>query len=254
MKEFVKRRLKKLLHPLVSRLGYDNKASTKEKSLLEYFFQTLQETKFNPNHIVDVGANHGNWTRMALRYFPKSHYTLLEPQKWLETHINDILTTNSRVKFYPFGAGNSKGSFKFTLLDRDDSSNFLLSEEEAEQMGLRQIDVDVVTLNEFLPGLRLPNPDVIKIDAEGLDLQVLDGANDFFGKTELFIVEAGVGSKYIKNEIGIVIEYMKQRGYRLFEITDLNRPFSLQILWLVELVFMRENGFIHSKVSSLGID
>jgi hypothetical protein len=31
-----------------------------------------------------------------------------------------------------------------------------------------------------------------KIDAEGLDLEVLKGASNYFGKTEIFMVEAGV--------------------------------------------------------------
>ena len=250
----VKKKLKELLHPLIIRLGYQNIEPVVEQSLLEHFFQTIQAMEFNPNHIVDVGANHGNWTRTALKYFPQSQYTLLEPQKWLEKNISDLLNTNSKVKFFPFGAGSSKGTFKFTLLERDDSSNFLLSESEAKQMGLKQIDVDVITLNEFLPTVSSQSPDIIKIDAEGLDLQVLNGSSNFFGNTEIFIVEAGVGSKYIKNDITTVIEFMKQRNYRLFEITDLNRPFSLGVLWLMELVFVRENGFIHSKVLTLGIE
>ena len=239
---------------MIVRMGYHNDVPAPEKNPLEHFFQIILKMGFSAEHIVDVGANHGNWTRTSLKYFPLSQYTLLEPQRWLEKYISDILTTNSKVKFYPLGAGNSRGSFKFTLLDRDDSSNFLLSEEEAKKMGFEQIDADIVTLNEFLPTVSSLLPDIIKIDAEGLDLQVLDGASIFFGKTEIFIVEAGVGSKYIRNDIASVIAYMHDRGYRLFEITDLNRPFSPAVLWLVELVFIKENGFIHGKVSALGID
>ena len=90
-----------------------------------------------------------------------------------------------KSSFFRFGAGNVSGTFKFTLLGRDDSSNFLLSETQASELGLKQVEVEVVTLNEFLPSNVSQVPDIIKNDAEGFDLEVLEGANNFFGQTEI---------------------------------------------------------------------
>jgi hypothetical protein len=42
-----------------------------------------------------------------------------------------------------------------------------------------------------------------KIDAEGLDLEVLKGASNYFGKTEIFMVEAGVLSQ------NLIIAFLK---------------------------------------------
>ena len=74
------------------------------------------------------------------------------------------------------------------------------------------------------------------------------------GRPKYYIVEAGVGSKYVKNDIATVIEYMNHKGYRLFDVTDLNRPFNIHVLWLVELVFILNGGLIHSKVLTLDLD
>src|ERR1700681_3866719 len=157
MKQFIKRNLKNLLHPLIIRLGYsDNK---KELNLLENFFTTLNKINFTPVHIVDVGANHGGWTRTALNYFPNAYYSLLEPQKWLVQYVKDLMEINPKVKFFNCGAGSAPGSFKFTIANRDDSSTFRISEEEAKKQGFEQIDVEVVTLNEFIPKQNLPDPD-----------------------------------------------------------------------------------------------
>ncbi len=245
MKQFIKRALKKILHPLIIRLGYQQ--SRTELNVLENFFATLNQINFTPVHIVDVGANHGGWTRTALRYFPDAYFTLLEPQKWLEVHFKDLLEQYPKIKFHHCGAGSKPGSFKFTIANRDDSSTFILSEEEAKKQGLNQIDVNIVTLNELISSQNLPNPDIIKIDAEGLDLEVLKGSDNFFGKTEIFMVEAGVAAKGIENEFIRVVQYMDMKGYKLFDITDLNRPFDPRILWLTELVFIRKNGIIDSK-------
>lgn len=253
----MKKIVKKILIPLIAKLGYRlNKIEFNNQDLNRYnkdfllfnFYNTLKKLNFHPQHIVDIGANHGTWTREALRHFPDAYYTLLEPQHWLKDSFIDILESNSKVLFYPVGAGEKEGSFQFTIVDRDDSCSFKYTEAEAKAKGYKQIEIPVVTLNGLLSNKKLPTPDIIKIDAEGLDIEVLKGANHFFGKTEIFMVEAGVVNKSFDNSFLNVIRYMDENGYRLFEITDLNRPFELSVLWLVELVFVKKKGFIDSQV------
>jgi hypothetical protein len=62
------------------------------------------------------------------------------------------------------------------------------------------------------------------------------------------MVEAGVVIKEFDNSFLKMINFMDQNGYRLFDITDLNRPFPTPVLWLVEIVFIKKDGFIDSKV------
>lgn len=247
--------MKKIIKALFNKFGYSlNKVSGNPRAnaahkdfLLFNFYETLKKFNFYPKHIVDIGANHGTWTRETLRHFPDAYYTLLEPQHWLKKSIDDILETNSKVQFHGVGAGENEGSFQFTIHDRDDSCSFRYSEEEAKAAGLQQIEIPVVTLNGLLSNSTLPIPDIIKIDAEGLDIDVLKGASNFFGKTEIFMVEAGVVIKNFDNSFLNIINFMDHNGYRLFEITDLNRPFDIKVLWLVELVFVKKDGYIDSQ-------
>lgn len=249
--------MKKLLKRTINKLGYSlNKenastpiVNTNSKNYLLFnFYDTLKKMEFTPKHIVDVGANHGTWTREALHYFPEAYYTLLEPQHWLKKSFQDILDDNSNVHFYPVGAGEKEGSFHFTIVDRDDSCSFRYSKEEAKAAGFEQIEIPVVTLNNLLSNSELPVPDIIKIDAEGLDIAVLKGASTFFGKTEIFMVEAGVVNKSFDNSFLKILNFMDEKDYRLFDITDINRPFQPQVLWLVELVFVKKNGFLDSQI------
>ena len=247
--------MKKITKKILSKLGLkiekikSGQSNIHKKDFLLYnFYNTLNVFQFEPKHIVDIGANHGTWTREALRFFPNAYYTLIEPQYWLEESISDILKNNQKVTFHPFGAGETEGSFQFTILDRDDSCSFKYTEEQAMKKGFKQLTLPVITLNNLLVSSQLPIPDIIKIDAEGLDIQVLKGASNFFGKTEIFMVEAGVVNKSFDNSLLKVINYMDEKGYRLFEITDLNRPYEPRVLWLVELVFVKKNGYIDSQV------
>lgn len=254
--------IKKIVRKLILKRGFEIKkvrthsplSNVNSKDfLLHNFYSILTQFQFYPKHIVDVGANHGTWTRETLRYFPDAHYTLIEPQEWLKPSFQDLLDSNSKITYYPVGAGSENGSFKFTIVDRDDSCSFRYTEEEAKENGFKQVDIPIITLNDLVKTNNLSIPDIVKIDAEGLDIEVLKGASDLFGKTEIFMVEAGVVIKEFENSFLKMITFMEERGYRLFEITDLNRPFQLKVLWLVELVFVKKGGIIDSHTIDVEI-
>ena len=108
---------------------------------------------------------------------------MVEPQKWLQASFQDLLDSNKKISYHAVGAGKENGSFKFTIVDRDDSCSFKYTEEEAKEKGFKQVEIPVVTLNNLIKESENPVPDIVKIDAEGLDLEVLAGASDLFGKT-----------------------------------------------------------------------
>lgn len=85
-------------------------------------------------------------------------------------------------------------------------------------------------------------PELVKIDAEGLDLEVLEGASSIFGVTECILIEASIHQKAFPNSLLKVMNYMDERGYEIFDFTDLNRPFSNGLLWLVEVMFVKKDS------------
>lgn len=252
MKKLIKNNLIKALNPLNKKLGYSiTETNTKthlfgKNNLLFVLFENFKSIGFEPKHIIDIGANHGTWTREILKYCPDAYFSLFEPQEWLRDSFIDLLD-NQKLSFHPKGVGKKNGSFKFTLVDRDDSCSFRYSEEDALKKGYEQIEVPIITLNNFLEeNKNVPFPDLIKIDAEGLDLDVLEGGTDCFGKTEVFMVEVSVFNKSFDNSILKMMNYMDQKGYTLFDITDLNRPFKPKVLWLMELVFVKKDGLLNN--------
>jgi FkbM family methyltransferase len=212
-----------------------------KNSLIGNAFNLLKSKGFNPKHVIDIGANHGTWVREVLHIFPKANYTLVEPQGWLSSSFADLLE-NKNFSFLPVGVGKETGTFMFTIVDRDDSCNFVMTEEDAKKYGFKQLPIEVKTVNEIVKNSTFGIPDLLKIDAEGLDLEVLDGATDVLGITDVVLMEASVVNPHFKNDIKTVIQYMDEKGYVLFDITDLNRPFDNKVLWLVELLFIKKSG------------
>lgn len=249
MKNLLQKIAKNAGYTIIKNKNYDeitrkakNPAPENEKNnLLGKFYTTLKAINFSPNFIVDIGANTGTWTRGALKHFPDSSYLLIEPQERLSVQFTDLLQS-PKIKYLPVGVGDKNDILKFTLVDRDDSCSFIYSEEEAAKMGYDQIEVPIKTLNSIIKENHLSYPDIVKIDAEGLDLEVIDGASNLFGKTEVFIVEAGIQNKLYKNSLLRLVSKMDEAGYELYDITDLNRPLQIPVLWLVELVFVKKGG------------
>lgn len=209
-------------------------------------FPLLKRMGFDPKHVINVGANHGHWTRQAIEYFPNASYTLLEPQLELRQHIQDLVERGFKLDWIHAGAGDAPGMLPFYVATRDDSSSFL----QKQSGTVAQTMVQLRTLNEIVETLQKPTPDMVKIDAEGMDLKVLRGASNFFGKTDIFLVEALVCCLEYENSVLEVVNFMANAGYRLIDITELNRSPKDNALWLCELAFLRTSSSLLKSVTA----
>jgi FkbM family methyltransferase len=229
--------VKKLVNSVLGRFDLQLVRSTTVLShSLSSYFSLLKRLGFSPKHIIDVGANRGKWTKEAMRFFPHAHYTLVEPQDHLKLHVQDLIDAGT-VTWICAGAADERGELPFAVLGRDDSSSFVRAPEAPERIRI----VEVRTLNEIVSSSDAPFPELVKIDAEGFDLKVLTGASDLFGKTEIFLVEAMVCDNY-DNTVLKVIQHMAAVGYQVMDITDLGRSPQNEILWVVEIAFVRVNS------------
>jgi FkbM family methyltransferase len=209
---------------------------------LDVLFPLLKRCGFAPKHVVDVGANHGTWTRKAIEYFPDASYLLVEPQDQLKRHVLDLIDLGYKIQWINAGAGDEPGTLPFTISHRDDSSSFMPASGDPHVSGNRQMSIRVRTLNEIVCTARMPAPDMVKIDAEGFDLKVLAGASDLFGQTDIFLVEAVVCCVDYQNTLLEITKFMSNVGYRLIDITDLVRSPKYDVLWLCEIVFLRRES------------
>jgi FkbM family methyltransferase len=237
------RRIKSLIQSMANRLGYrlvrlDSKPGIPEEwtSRLDTFLSLLAGFGFRPEHIVDVGANRANWTRRAVHFFPSARYTLIEPQESLKQYHADLLQRGVAIKWINAGVADKSGTLALAVGQPDSTSTFYNDGDPHT----RRMSVPVLTLNEIAESHGIPN--LVKIDAEGFDLRVLVGASKLLGKTDVFLVEVTVCAVPYENTIADVIRFMDERGYKVADITDLNRSPKHDVLWLCELAFVRKGS------------
>jgi FkbM family methyltransferase len=246
--------MKRLIRWILQRLGWRlirlEETSPPSVFGLNSFFQLLKNLGFAPRHVIDVGANHGTWTREALNFFPDAHYTLVEPQDDLKTNIQDLIGQGYKLNWINAGASDTPGTLMFTVAQSDDSSSFVPTAQDALASSCQQVPVAVRTINEIVTSSGTPAPDMVKIDAEGFDLKALAGASDLFGKTDIFLLEAVVGAAHYENTMLEVVRRMAEAKYRLMDITDLGRSPKHGVLWHCELAFVRNDSPLLSGVTS----
>jgi len=215
-------------------------------SPLNRFLSSIQKLGFAPSHILDVGANHGDWTKTAIQYFPEARYTLVEPQDNLKVHVSDLISTG-RVEWINAGASDTDGILWFTLASRDHSSTFV---NHGQSQEARRIQVPVKTLNGIVASSNYGLPDMVKIDAEGFDLKVLRGASSLLGRSEIIFVEVGLTAGEIENNAAAVMNFMNDAGYRLIDITDINLTPRTKLVWLCEFAFISKQSHLLDSVIS----
>jgi FkbM family methyltransferase len=242
--------MRRILQAALGKFGLRlSRVANAPKDGLTCFFEAIQRAGFAPRHIVDVGANHGVWTRAAIRFFPEAQYTLVEPQDHLKVHVQDLVDRGCKIRWVNSALSDRPGILPFTIASRDHSSTLALSEKEAQASGARQIPMQVTTLNQLVASGTEPPPDMVKIDAERYDLKVLAGASGLMGKTDIFLAEAMVCGPY-ENPVLDVVQYMASVGYRLIDITSLERSPKHGVLWLCELAFLRKGSPLLDKAIS----
>ena len=143
--------------------------------------------------IYDIGANVGTWTLLAKSLIPAAHIHAFEP---LPRHQTDFLCkcfTITDVTLHPIAVGSDNSTKAFHVTDFSDASSLLRPTEESwKQFGVREVNelpMQVFRLDDYKKMRHLPNPDLIKLDIQGYELEALRGCSECLESTKAVLVE-----------------------------------------------------------------
>ncbi|MBI3852522.1 MAG: FkbM family methyltransferase [Verrucomicrobia bacterium] len=210
---------------------------------LGMFLEDIRARGFRCRGIIDVGANTGGWTRMAMQSFPEADFLLIEPQVEMTACLDALCGEHRNVEYVLAGAGSEEGELVLSVYRDLMGSSFLPKADDSLLGTGKQRKTKIVTLDGLLSKREIC-PDLVKLDVQGFELEVLKGAATCFGRTEVFILETSLfrfesAAQPMTREL---IQFMAERGYELYDITEFyRRPFD-GALGQVDLAFVRANG------------
>jgi FkbM family methyltransferase len=153
------------------------------------YLQNLKKSGFEPKVIYDIGSCVLHWTNEAKKVWPNARYILFdafEPAEFLYKEQNydyfvGVLSDvdGKEIKFYQndwFPGGNSYyREIGCTSGDFFPINNYLVKTTK--------------TLNTIIHENNFPLPDFIKIDVQGCEVDILNGASDALSYAQRMIIE-----------------------------------------------------------------
>lgn len=166
--------------------------------------------------IFDIGANIGTFTTWMASAFPRGKIYCFEPQRLIFQMLCGNLAINNFDNCWVYNMALGQQNTRIEIQEpnyyrSEDFGIFSLVEDKVNhKSGVRTI-VDLMTLDDFCEINRVDRLDYIKIDAEGMDLDVLKGANGVLQRfTPIIFIEHNDNRRSILEEI---VEYLGSERY-----------------------------------------
>lgn len=177
--------------------------------------------------VLDVGANHGDFARAANALFPRAKAFLFEPLPELQGYLRSVASRQGLAwKVLPFALGAEAGEFPLYLDDGDDSVGSLAGfTEEYRQVNPtlgtgREVKCEVRTLDAVVKEEGISRIDLLKIDVEGFEFEVLEGAATALERTTAVIIEVSLIRRHsgVRHPLLGMLELLTSRGFNVVEV------------------------------------
>ncbi len=180
--------------------------------------QFLKSLDYEGKTIYDVGGHIGLITMFFSREAgPDGQVVTFEPNPQNYASILDHLQINyiTNVKVLKIGLGSKKDVIQFVVPDSALGTASPEKQQQYRQGNLQTFQIEIDTLDHLIEEHHLPSPGFIKIDVEGLELDVLHGMphtlNQF--RPVIFLELHGVKERE-------VLEFLLSHDYRIHQVED----------------------------------
>jgi FkbM family methyltransferase len=184
-------------------------------------FRHLNKLGLNLVHFFDVGASIGRWSSRVSCDFPHATFNLFEPlidhSPSYRQKMDTTLARHPNFRLHKVALGaECKRTWMYLYPDNLVGSTALPL--ETTPPDARRVEVEMLTLDYVVEEFQLPIPQVIKMDTQGCELSILEGATNTLPAVQVLLLECWLTRAY------------GESTPLLFEIADWLRQFNFH-LW-----------------------
>lgn len=135
----IKMFIRKFLKSILLRSGFS--ISRNPDFGMDSCLKRLAMRGFKPEMVLDIGAAWGDWTLLAMKYWPDSAYFLVEPLHEWKNDLEKLSARYSNVKYILAGVGAAPGRLQLSVTE-DLYGSSLFSDvlaEETREVRMSQI-------------------------------------------------------------------------------------------------------------------
>ncbi len=202
----------------LNRYNGDNNADMHTNGEIHWLQSVLGDCKV----VFDVGAYIGDWTKIALEINPQLHIHCFEPSSATFQRLRSQPFVDERVTVNRAGLGASVGRMTFYSFGEGSSMNslYIRTGLTTSQDQAQTEEIEINTLDAYCAAAGIQQIDLLKIDVEGNELQVLQGASELLAKKAVSYIQFEYGGTYIDSRILLkdIFELLLPYGYRLHKL------------------------------------
>jgi FkbM family methyltransferase len=179
--------------------------------------------------ILDVGANVGQFARAAALHFPDAIIYSFEPLFDVFSELQKNTRKKKKIKAFNYALGNHNGQISFHLNKYTRLSSSLSIHKSNDNPRYREnktslIKVDILRLDELKIQLNIPPPVLLKIDVQGMEMEVLKGSVDLLSQIDFILMEVPLDQLYDSQPMFDELHcFTSKLGYKLIAPLFLNK-------------------------------
>ena len=175
----------------------------------------LKHVKFSSDDVViDCGANYGDLHLYLRDKINEQNYIAVEPGP---TEYQCLLNSLPKARILNLGLSNSDGELDFYLCSKSGDSSLVKPKNYTEVVKVR-----VKTLDSLADDLKISKCRLLKLEAEGWEPEILDGAKEFIKLCDYVAIDGGLERG--ENEeatFPAINNFLMKNG---FEMIDIHGP------------------------------
>jgi FkbM family methyltransferase len=228
--------IKSLILNTVRKAGYDilKPHAAKSGNSMRAGISRLALKNIQPGTIIDVGAASGQWTLMAMDYWPGAQYRLIEPLQEQKSVLDALRAQKANVHYHIAVAGARAGEISFNVSsDLDGSGVYEENAPDARKVPVMRID-DIVAGSK--------GPYLLKLDTHGYEMPILEGATQTLQQTLALIIEV---YGFRVSPTCLLFHELSQKidsfGFRLVDMVDVTRRKKDNAFWQADAIYIRKD-------------
>lgn len=166
--------------------------------------------------VFDVGANVGDWTLAVLALNPRAHIHAFEPGRTAFERLAARVTA-PEVKLNRHGVGAKRETLTFYEYGVSAVSTFHANE---NRQAIGSYPVEIVSVSDYCQENNIDKIDFLKIDTEGHDFWVLQGAESLLKEQHIEVVQFEYGPGNIDSHVLLkdIFGFLGQLPYKVFRL------------------------------------
>jgi FkbM family methyltransferase len=164
----------------------------------------------------DVGANVGQTANAILRYMPRARIYCFEPVSATYKSLVSQVGAQPNVSCIPQAPGAERGTSTIQLRTESGYNSLLLTADGAEYLTGASEEVEINTVDHFCAANNISQIDILKMDVQGYELKVIEGAARMIESSRVHFVFAEVGFRPNNLEIQMFGDFniaVAERGF-----------------------------------------